>query len=234
MATTTTTIQEAPARRRPPLTRERVLGEALRLVDEEGIEALTMRRLGKRLAVEGMSLYHHVDGKAGLRAGIVELLWEEVERSVEDGDDWKQALRSLATCLRSVAADHPHAFPLLMSTRSFVEPMLRALASGLAVLRAAGFDDDRSARTLNTVVGYACGYAAMEVSLLATGVTTKRGADQFDTAVQLAQALPPDTAPELVRVARDCCLCDMDQQFEFGLDALLAGLDPDCETLHTG
>lgn len=231
--TATANIDAGPTRRRPPLTRERVLGEALGLVDEEGLEALTLRALGKRLGVEGMSLYHHVDGKAGLRAGIVELLWEEVERSVEDGDDWKHALRSLATRLRSVAAEHPHAFPLLMSTRSFAEPMLRALARGLAVLRAAGFDDERSARTLNTVVGYACGYAAMEVSLLATGVTAKGGADQFDTAVQLARALPPDTSPELVRVARDCCLCDMDQQFEFGLDALLAGLDPHCETLPT-
>jgi TetR/AcrR family transcriptional regulator, tetracycline repressor protein len=231
---TTANIREAPTRRRPPLTRGRVLGEALRLVDEEGLEALTMRRLGKRLGVEGMSLYHHVDGKAGLRAGIVELLWEEVERSVEGGDDWRHALRSLATRVRALAADHPHAFPLLMSTRSFVEPMLRTLAGGLAVLRAAGFDDERSARTLNTVVGYACGYASMELSLLATGVTGKRGADQFETAVQLARALPPDTAPELARVARDCCLCDMEQQFEFGLDALLAGLDPDCETLDTG
>ncbi|MGH2946251.1 MAG: TetR/AcrR family transcriptional regulator [Solirubrobacteraceae bacterium] len=226
MATT-----DARTRPRPPLTRERVLGEALRLVDEDGLEALTMRRLGKRLGIEAMSLYHHVDGKAGLRAGIVDLMWEEVERSVEEGDDWKHALRSLATRLRALAADHPHAFPLLMGASSFAEPMLRALSRGLAVLREAGFDDDRSARTLNTVVGYACGYAAMELSFLATGVTATRGADQLDSLVELARALPPDTAPELVRVARDCCLCDMDQQFEFGLDALLAGLDPGCETL---
>ena len=228
--TATADTRARATRRRQPLTRERVLDEALRLVDEEGLQALTMRRLGKRLGVEGMSLYHHVDGKAGLRAGIVGLLWEEVDRSLEDGGDWKRTLRSLATRLRGLAVDHPQAFQLLMGTSSFAEPMLRTLARGLAVLREAGFDDDRSARTLNTVVGYACGYAAMEVTLLATGVTALRAADQFDSLVQLAQALPPDTAPELVRVARDCCLCDMDQQFEFGLDALLAGLDPDCET----
>ena len=48
-----------------------------------------------------------------------------------------------------------------------------------------------------------------------------------------AQRLLPDAAPELVRAARACCLCDMDDQFEFGLDALLAGLDPDCETLES-
>jgi TetR/AcrR family tetracycline transcriptional repressor len=227
---TTANIRDAQTPRRAPLTRERVLGEALRLVDEEGLDALTMRRLGTRLGVEAMSLYHHVDGKAGLRAGIVGLLWGEVERSVEDGDDWKHALRSLATRLRAVAADHPHAFPLLMGSASFAEPMLRALGRGLAVLRDAGFDDETSARTLNTVMGYACGYAAMELSLVSTGVTAARGADQLDSLVQLARALPPDTAPELVRVARDCCLCDMDQQFEFGLDALLAGLDPHCDT----
>jgi hypothetical protein len=72
----------------------------------------------------------------------------------------------------------------------------------------------------------------MEVSFLSTGVTATRDGDELDTIVQLTQALPRDTAPELVRVWRDCCLCDMDQQFEFGLAALLAGLDPDCETLE--
>ena len=73
-----------------------MLDEALKLVDEEGLEALTMRRLGKRLGVEAVSLYNHVDGKPALQAGIVRLLWEEGEHSLEDGHGWKHSLRSLA------------------------------------------------------------------------------------------------------------------------------------------
>ncbi|MGH2962666.1 MAG: TetR/AcrR family transcriptional regulator [Solirubrobacterales bacterium] len=232
MATAATKARERrPARKRPPLTRERVLAEALLLVDDEGLDALTMRRLGKRLGVEAMSLYNHVDGKAGLEAGIVGLLWEEVERTLTDDGSWRDSLRSLARCLRALAIDHPHAFPLLMSASAFAEPMLRALGRGLAVLRDAGFGDERSAKTLNAVVGYAAGYGAMEISCFAAGYARGDGAPQRDDLVELTQALPPNTPPELVRVARDTCMCDVDQQFEFGLEALLAGLDPECETI---
>lgn len=232
MATTAAeTRDRRPARKRPRLTRERVLSEALRLVDEGGLEALTMRRLGKRLGVEAMSLYNHVDGKAGLESGIAGLLWEEVERSLTDGEGWKDSLRSLARSQRAVATDHPHAFPLLSSASAFAEPMLRALGRGLAVLRDAGFDDERSAKTLNAVLGYAAGYGAMEISCFATRPSTGDRDDQLEGLVELTQALPPDTPPDLVRVARDACMCDVDEQFEFGLEALLAGLDPGCETL---
>ncbi len=232
MATAIKTRDPRPARRRPPLKRERILDEALRLVDEEGLDALTMRRLGKRLGVEAMSLYNHVDGKAGLQAGIVGLLWEEFERSVTDGDDWKDSLRSLARRQRALATDHPHAFPLLMGAGSFAEPMLRALGRGLAVLRDAGFDDERAAKTLTAVLGYSAGYAAMQISCFAARPTSGAGADELEDLVEFMRALPSDTPPELVRVARDCCMCDVDEQFEFGLAALLAGLDPGCETIE--
>jgi TetR/AcrR family tetracycline transcriptional repressor len=219
----------ADRRRRSPLTRERVLDEALRLVDEEGLGALTMRRLGKRLGVEAVSLYNHVDGKPGLQAGIVGLLWEEVEHSLDEGDGWKDSLRSLARRQRALATDHPHAFPLVMNA-SFAAPMLRALGRGLAVLRDAGFDDERAAKTLNAVLGYAAGYAAMEISCFATRPTTGDGADELENLVAFMRALPPDTPAELVRVAHDTCMCNADDQFEFGLEALLAGLDPGCDT----
>jgi TetR/AcrR family tetracycline transcriptional repressor len=207
-----------------------VLREALRLVDEEGLDALTMRALGKRLGIEAMSLYNHVEGKADLQAGIVGLLWEEVERSLTDGDGWRDSLRLLARRLRALAIDHPHAFPLLMSASAFAEPMLRALGRGLAVLREAGFDEQRATKALNAVVGYAVGYGAMEISCFATRPGGRDGADEFEGLVEFMRALPPDTPPELIRVARDTCMCDTGEQFEFGLEALLAGLDPECKT----
>lgn len=207
-----------------------MLREALRLVDEEGLDALTMRALGKRLGVEGMSLYNHVRRKADLQAGIVDLLWEEVERSLTDGDGWRDSLRSLARRLRALAIDHPHAFPLLMSASAFAEPMLRAAGHALAVLRDAGFDEQRATKALNAALGYAAGYGAMEISCFATRPGGRDGADEFEGLVEFMRALPPDTPPDLVRVARDCCMCDTDEQFEFGLDALLAGLDPACKT----
>lgn len=231
MATAPTTKPSAPRRPRPGLTRKRVIAEALHLVDEEGLEALTMRRLGKRLGVEAMSLYNHVDGKAALEAGIVGLLWGEVERSVDDAGGWRDSLRSLAQGVRGLATEHPNAFSLVTGASSFVEPMLRALGGGIVALREAGFDEARAAKTVNTVLGFAAGYAAMEISCRASGFEPAPGGDELESLVQLTQALPPDAPPELVRIAQECYAYDTGEQFEFGLDALLAGLDPECATL---
>ena len=183
-----------------------------------------MRALGRRLDVEAMSLYNHVRGKEGLREGIAELLWQEVERSFQAGSSWRDSLRSLARSLRALANDHPHAFPLLMSSASMVAPMLRAFGAGLGVLREAGFDGERATLTLNAVTGYAAGYAAMELSCLAA-CGTQEGEEDLDAIVRLTQTLPPEASPDLIRVAHECW-ADPDVQFEFGLEALLAGIDP--------
>jgi TetR/AcrR family tetracycline transcriptional repressor len=223
----------APARRtraRPPLSRARVLEEALALVDEQGLDALTMRALAARLHVEAMSLYNHVPSKQGLYDGIRGLLWDELGRALESGQSWQQSLRSIARCLRCIAHNHPHAFPLILAGTTLDERMLRTAARGLAMLDEGGFDRQRAANTLNAVIHSALGYAMMELSLRAAGAPAGEGEGELETIVRLTRTLPVDSPPELVRVARDCCACDLDDQFEFGLEALLAGLDPDCNT----
>lgn len=233
------TAKPARRRKRPKvaLTRERVLTEALALVDDEGLDALTMRALGQRLGVEAMSLYNHVPSKEALRDGIRQLLWEELERSLEHGEGWKDSMRQIANRVWGLAREHPHAYPLLLGGDSLAEPMLGTLARGLATLEQAGFQRDTAAHTLNAVVQYAIGYSMMQLSYRAAVPVTIggigiNGESELDTIVRLTRALSPDAPSELVRVARDCCACDYDKQFEFGLDALLAGLDPGCNT-HT-
>lgn len=231
MATTSVRTRPARSRRkRPPLTRERILREALQLVDEEGLEALTMRRLGSRLGVEAMSLYNHVPSKDGLHDGIRELLWQELRDTVESGKTWKDSLRSIATCLRGCARNHPRAFPLFWSGNTLSESMLRTLEAGLTTLHGAGLDRERSSKTLNAVLGYACGYAMMELSCLCAARPLVAGRSELEAGVALARILPPGAPAELAQIARDSCAFDPDPQFEFGLEALLAGLDPDCET----
>jgi hypothetical protein len=70
----------------------------------------------------------------------------------------------------------------------------------------------------------------MELSLRAAGAPGLEGEDELEAIVRLTRTLPPDSPPEMVRVARDCCGSDPEVQFEFGLEALLAGLDPQCDT----
>lgn len=227
MESATKTRGRRPARER--LTRRRVLEEALRLVDEEGLEALTMRALAERLSVEPMAIYNHVAGKQGLREGISELLWAELEGSVAPDPDWRQSMRSLAQGIRRLAADHPHAFPLMLATRISPAPGLRAFAAQLEVLRAAGMDESQAADILRAVVGYACGHTMIELSSLSVRSEDADGSG-FDALLALARSLPADLPPELAEVARVVCLSDLNRQFEVGLEALLAGFDPECET----
>jgi TetR/AcrR family tetracycline transcriptional repressor len=115
---------------------------------------------------------------------------------------------------------------------TLAEPMLRTLAIGLSMLEESGFDHERAARTLNAVVHYALGYSMTELSYRAAAIRPVLGGEsELDAIVQLARALPADASPELVRVARDCCASDLNEQFEFGLQALLAGLNLACDTV---
>src|SRR6188768_3381858 len=87
-------LLEPKPRRRAPLTRERVLRTAVRLADREGIDAVSMRRVGQALGVEAMSLYTHVRDKDDLLGGMADFVVGEVPRLDEPGPDWKFSLRA--------------------------------------------------------------------------------------------------------------------------------------------
>jgi AcrR family transcriptional regulator len=224
MARTNTDSRQAARR---PLTRKRVLAEALRLVDEDGLSALTMRALGKRLGVEGMAVYNHVPGKAALQAGIGELLWAELERSAEPDADWRRSMSTLAAAVRRLAREHANAYPLLLTPgRVSPVPGLRLFAVQLDALQTAGYDETRAAEILRAVFSYACGYAMMELSSFCLDCGPSGGPADFDTILALSRTLPADLPPDLAQVARVVCLAtDLDQQFELGLQALLAGFE---------
>ena len=108
---------------RRPLTRARVLKAAIKVVDREGLQALSMRRLGKELGVEAMSLYHHLPGKDGLLDSLAEALFAEItaavaQRPSELTVDWKTDLRSRCLAARKVALRHPWTPALFGSRRS--------------------------------------------------------------------------------------------------------------------
>ncbi len=106
---------------RPPLSRARVLEAALELIDEHGLDALSMRKLGAALQVEAMSLYNHVSSKEDLLTGVADLLLEMVEIP-SAGGDWRVAVRQLCNAVRQVGVAHPTAFPLLVTqTRTSLE-----------------------------------------------------------------------------------------------------------------
>lgn len=126
-----------PTPMRDPLTRDRILVTALALIDAEGLERLTMRRLGQALGVEAMALYNHVAGKEEIVSGAVALVMAELEPVPADLP-WKEALRRRAMAFHRALRRHPWAAGQMMNPARIVEPRLAWMDAVLGTLREAG------------------------------------------------------------------------------------------------
>src|SRR6266508_3298641 len=103
----------AAADRRPPLTRERVVAEALTVIAQDGVAALTMRTLATRLGVVPGALYRHVRNKEQLQDLVLDGVLAEVDCDVDASLAWTQQITVLAHRLREVLDDHPGVAGLL-------------------------------------------------------------------------------------------------------------------------
>ncbi len=212
----------SPARR--PLTRERILQAGLRLIDQQGLEALTMRKLAQELGVDPMSLYRHFENKDALLDGVAEVLWGEVELPGSDGS-WKELLKSIATSLRALAHAHPHAYALLLNRQILPLAALRLCDVTLEQLQRAGFERKRATEVICTVFSYAMGYGMVELSALPEpSERVAEGMTDIGRLTQIMRRLPRETPAHLVEVACVITDCDLDAQFTFGLDLMLTSL----------
>lgn len=198
------------------MSRSRIVERALRFIDENGLEALSMHKLGAALDVKGMSLYHHVTNKDDLLDGVVEALWEEVEAAARPGADWREGLRTLAHAVRDTVRRHPGAASLIFSQQLMPQAALRIVQVHQRALVEAGFEGSRAYDLLRTIWSYAFGSAFAEI----TWDTADPGC-----AVDVGQLLRPGTPAELAAVAEVFCgQSDAAAQFELGLDLMLRGL----------
>jgi AcrR family transcriptional regulator len=206
------------------LDRRAVLEAALALVDREGLDAVTMRRLGAELDVDPMTAHHHVESKEGLLDGIAELLWEEV--ALPQGQiDPVETLRTLAESVRDLFRRHPQAAPLVLRCASLPRSQLELYRAYLDALLTEGIPDPVS--VLRSILTYALGYGSAEVSMLGVqcGPDRSRALSAQELLLYLGQSLPPATAPELASAAVAMIAeCDADRCFEDGLSFMLAGL----------
>jgi AcrR family transcriptional regulator len=141
-----------------------IVAAALALLDREGADALTMRRLGAELGVEAMSLYRHVASRDALLDAIAERLVDEIEPRTTATAEWAEALRAFAGEVRGLARRHPAAFSLVglrvLGTPSALGPVEDVLAS----LRSSGFTPARAVSAYRLVIAYARGYALSEIA----------------------------------------------------------------------
>jgi AcrR family transcriptional regulator len=209
--------------RRPPLTRERVVAEALTLIAEDGVEALTMRTLAARLGVVPAALYRHVRNKEQLHDLVLNGVLAEVDCDADPSLHWTERIKVLAHRLRAVLDNHPGTAGLL-KLRDPLGPHSLALAEAfLAPLQAVGFSNREAGLAFFLLTDYTIGFA---VSSTRTSTNEQRVRDAT-TRTQLHEffrSLPADRFPALAALGEHVWLDNRDQRFAAGLDILIDGL----------
>lgn len=205
------------------LSTRRVVAEAVRLADREGVDGLSMRRLAGALGAGAMSLYHYVANKDELLDAMIDVVFDEVEAPPLD-IDWQSAMRREAVSTQRVLARHPWAIGLMESRTSPGPANLRHREAVTACLRRAGFSIPMATHANWLINSYVYGYALQAASL------------PFDTADELADMtedvylpqLPPADFPYLNESAAGLVAAGYDptEEFAFGLDLILAALEP--------
>jgi AcrR family transcriptional regulator len=215
----TASVQDAPERR-STLTRQRVLEAAVELANREGIESVSMRRLGQELGIEAMSLYTHVRSKEDLLDGMVEVVFQQVPARRRRGG-WKPTLRRTILGARDVLLRHPWA-PAIIETRTQPGPgMLRQYDAVMGILREGGFSLATTHHAIHLMGSRLLGFV-QELN------------DDPDQPIEVVTAMAdqlrptfPHVAEMAVGVTHDGGLggCDTDAEFIFALDFLLEGLE---------
>jgi AcrR family transcriptional regulator len=212
--------------RRPRLTRERVVTEALAVIAEDGVQALTMRSLAARLGVVPGAVYRHVRNKQQLQDLLLDGVLAEVDVHLGPSLPWTEQLKVLAHRLRQVLEDHPGVAGIL-KTRDPLGPHSLALAEAfLGPLQTAGFGKREAGLAFFLLVDYTIGFA---VSSPPTSVNEQRVRDPA-TRTQLHQffrSLPADRFPALVALGEHVWVDNRDERFTAGLDVLVGGLEHD-------
>jgi AcrR family transcriptional regulator len=208
--------------RRTSLSRAKVLQGALRLADEEGLEALTMRRLGQALGVEAMTLYYHVGSKEEMLDALTDMVTGEFSYAPA-GTPWKDAIRTIALSAYDALSRHRWAANLSLSLRRPSPGRLRYMNSILGILRDAGFAEDLVDRGYHAIEGHIMGFTLWEV-----GMNLPQHEDAEPMAATFLRGLDHDAYPHVadhVRHHLRPAAPGAVGAFEFGLELVLDGLD---------
>jgi TetR/AcrR family tetracycline transcriptional repressor len=210
-------VTPADAAVRSPLTRDRVAHAALARIDADGLEALSMRKLGADLGVEAMSLYNHVRNKDDLLDLVGELLTAKVlERFRETATgDWRERSRAMARAWWEVGRAHPQAFSLIAERPASGPAGIEMLAECMRLFTDAGFALDKAVQAFQTAAAWVIGVVTQEIHMMARLSDGQGFADH---------EVPPELST-LLDFKRVCVGTPADDRFAVGVEVLLAGIE---------
>jgi TetR/AcrR family tetracycline transcriptional repressor len=212
------------------VTREMVLDAAMQLVQEEGVQALTMRRLGDRLSTDPAMIYRLFRNKSDLLEALADSVFTRPgDTTTPGGDasavgaptDWQRALHQMAHGIRAALLSHPNLIGVAVRRPPRGEATYRGIDTALGVLLTAGLTPKDAAQAYQAVLFYALGFAVLEQPFASSpdgGV-----AQQGDTHRVLA-ALPAQAYPNIAAAIDHLYGPDLEAQFDYGLQLLIAGI----------
>jgi AcrR family transcriptional regulator len=210
------------AKQREKLSRDRIVEAALHIMDTEGLDAVTMRRVGRELGVEAMSLYNHVRDKDDLLDGIREYVLSQFEDPGTSGP-WEERARRAARSWREALRAHPNTLILISESKGpSVSPgSMRPTEIALRLLGEVGLSEDDTVKAFCAFGGYIVGFVMFEVGMMHTADSALAPQPSLEL---FTSSLPADEFPRFLSSLPFLMQGDIDERFEFGLDLLLAGL----------
>jgi len=199
-----------------PLTRDRIVVAAMRVIDTDGIDALSMRRLGTELGVNPMAAYHYVPNKAALYDLVLDAVMSGVDlTTIEPAAPIEQRLKQAARAYRAAIFAHPRAIPVLAgrSVRSVIG--MRPVEAFVGLLFEAGLDAEGALAAVDCIAQFVLGGAVGYYHHVHDAeMAPQRDFDEID----------PEEFPNMTRVLAEGHFIGHDCEFEFGLDAIVRGL----------
>jgi AcrR family transcriptional regulator len=213
---------------REPLSRAQIVDAAIRLIDADGLESLSMRKLAKELGAGATTLYWHVRDKDEL----IDLVMDQIAAEVEVADDpvlsWTERTTRMAWGFRAALRRHRNVAVLFGARINMGPNMLLAIEQLLAIMREAGFSGTRLTLAFSAVLNYALGTGVLEGRGISGPGTEGKSPEEIQALfAQMISSLPPGQYPNLVRLIPDSNFDEIseDQQFGWGLQRLLDGLE---------
>jgi AcrR family transcriptional regulator len=212
------------------LSHGEVLAAALALIDADGVEALSMRRLGKALGRDPMRVYRYASSKAALLDGVVEFVVSELTAAAPHDGDWTDGLRRTAHAFRALALAHPHVVPLMV-TRPLATPLalrplgtVRLVEELLDLLSGAGFDGIGALHAYRLYIGFLYGHVLNELQEHELQERAQHRDERDDLARRGLYRSAVHDFPRLRGLAGELAGYDGARELDEGIDIIVAGL----------
>ncbi|MEV4888410.1 TetR/AcrR family transcriptional regulator [Nonomuraea sp. NPDC055795] len=215
----------------PALSRERIVAEAVKLLDEEGMDNLSMRTLGTRLNAGATSLYRHVANKDELIELVVDEVYGELRVPEAEGD-WRAAATECAGSLRSMILRHPWVASVLgqVGLAELGPNLMRQTDRMLAIFTLAGFELDEASQAMSTLISYVIGMSTSEAALLSMLARLGQTEEELEAQIRAAAAETNRELPRLQALDEHILkngggpAAMRDRDFRYGVDRILDGL----------